>query len=359
MKLRHALVIAAATFVSLSPFVRADTIRIGGIEYDGKVQRIENGLLYYTVNDRRTDPRLLQEVDFIQIDGQTRFNEAEMAFHEGNFAKAVTGYDNVLRNARDGWQPLYVSRRLLQAADEVGQFDAAARAYATLARLDADAATRMKPKLPAAGSQFLPEAARTLEAAYSRDLPDATRRAILSLLLDVQRQAGDAQAAAQTLDQLVSVGGATAELSTREQASLRLSQASVALTNEQPAEAAKQINDNAALFTESDQQAEALFVLAESKRRLADEGDRPAMLDAALAYMRVVAHFSNDPGRPRVGESLLRTAQIHETLGERDAALKLYRQIAREFAQSPAGAQAKEAIARLEPPTPASNDNAG
>jgi len=60
--------------------------------------------------------------------------------------------------------------------------------------------------------------------------------------------------------------------------------------------------------------------------------------------MRVVANF---PTGPRAAAALMKTASIMEKLDDPKAALAVYQQVARDFDNQPAGAEAKKSAARL------------
>ena len=106
------------------------------------------------------------------------------------------------------------------------------------------------------------------------------------------------------------------------------------------------INSAAALFVTPTDQATALFYLAEAHAGRAAQAESPAAWqDAALAYMRVVAHFKDAAGAPFVARSLLKAAEITEKLNDSPAAIALYRQI---LQQHPADAAANSARAALE-----------
>ena len=95
-----------------------------------------------------------------------------------------------------------------------------------------------------------------------------------------------------------------------------------------------------------------MFILAEAKFGLAlagdTPGDKPKLQDAALAYLRVVAHFSELPGNPRAALSLSKAAAVCEQLGDKAGAIQLYREVADRFKDDPQlAAAAGRAIERL------------
>ena len=181
-------------------------------------------------------------------------------------------------------------------------------------------------------------------------LTAAQRQPLLSLLVDVQRARGDAKAAADTTDQLLKLGAAVSAdpAAGGAVARLKLEAVQVALRARQYKRAIDEIHAARASFTSPRDQADALFCLAEAREGLAgDGGDAALLADAALAYMRVVAHFEEAPGKPHVAQSLLRAAAIQEQLKDNAAALQLYEQVAAQFPDDPAAATARQGVTRL------------
>ena len=131
----------------------------------------------------------------------------------------------------------------------------------------------------------------------------------------------------------------------RGRAEAKLNEARVALSQKNYKLVLQTIDGASAIFAEPDQQAEALYTVAEAKSALAG-GDDKALIDAAIAYMRVVANFKSVPGAPHVADSLIRTAAIEEKLLKPDEALRLYNQVAVEFQGTPAAKDAAEGAAR-------------
>jgi TolA-binding protein len=124
----------------------------------------------------------------------------------------------------------------------------------------------------------------------------------------------------------------------------------MALDNKQYQKAIDEVQANKQLFADERTQADALLVLADARYGLAQQknNDPQLLQDAGLAYMRVVAHFKDHPDRPHVATALLRTAEIHEKLNQKDAALQLYQQVASQFNDDPAaGPKAKASAERL------------
>lgn len=103
-------------------------------------------------------------------------------------------------------------------------------------------------------------------------------------------------------------------------------------------------------ITDPSQQADALFDLAEAQFGLASASkNTDALKDAGIAYMRVVAHFKDQPGKPHVAESLVKTGEVYEALGDTKTAQQVYEQVASQYKDDPAAKVAQENLQRLKP----------
>ena len=363
-RLALAALLAAAS-PAFGSVARADTVYFGrevttALKYDGKVTGIEKSAggpeLAFTLNGRPTR-KPLAEIAQIQVDGQPALNAAEQAYAAADWDAAVDSYEKAARaasgTASADWVRRFVAGRQLDAATRAGRFDAAARAYVALVDADPAAAAAGKPDLPRGKSAFLDTAVDDVRKAADRATEPAKKQALLSFLLDLQTARGDDAAAADSLQALVKSAGAAgsaaddpARRSLLQQ--VRLGEAKVALDAGKPDEAIAAIRDHQDVFTDADAQSEALYLLARADRAKAGT-DRAALEDAALAYMRVVAHFGGAGGRdgksggqPRAADALLAVADIHEQIGEPRTADALYRQVAAEYPGTPAAATAEK-----------------
>ena len=97
------------------------------------------------------------------------------------------------------------------------------------------------------------------------------------------------------------------------------------------------------MFAEPKEQAQAMFDLAQAQMGLASgKRDAAAWQDAALAYMRVAAHFPQDALAP---EAMLATAQIEQQqLSDPKAAALLCQQIIAGYPSDPSVAGAKQML---------------
>jgi len=123
----------------------------------------------------------------------------------------------------------------------------------------------------------------------------------------------------------------------------------VALDKKDYAKVQSDIKAAAPQLTDPKDQAQALLILADAQAGIARGNDAPAAWqDAALAYMRVVAHFKDNPAiAPLVAKSMLRAGQIEEQLKDRDAARTLYEQLLAQYPSDPVAPDAKAGLDRL------------
>jgi TolA-binding protein len=353
----RALLFAATLLTLASAGARADTLWIGSTGTgaiqitNAKITKVERGLIFFTTSGSETS-RELNRVQKINIDGEPAFNVAEEAFADGKFPAAVDGYLRTVRSATKPWLKDWSAARLLAAADKANRFDAAATAYIALVTRDPANAAVQRPLLPAERSTFLDGAANEVNAALgTANLTDDQRVGLLGFLVDIQRSRGDKAAEDQAADKLDEIlakdptkPAAAAAITRR-----KLQSARAALDAKEFARAASEIVANRNAFTDPAQQADALFILAEAKNgQVAGKNDPPVLKDVALAYMRVVANFRDVPSaKTQAAEALLKTAEIYERLHEPQTAAKVYAQVATEFPDTPAAANAKQAAQRL------------
>ena len=318
-------------------------VTISSIKGDTIVFRTAGG-------EERTQP--LKKIFKLTVAGDLAFTAAEDAYVGKQFDKAIDGYQKVARGA-DTWKIVWAVPRLMDSAEKTKRFDAALAGYIGLAKVDPDAASAIRPALPAKGSTFLDDAARDLDTAVRGAKSHPERQALLSLLLDVQLARGDQAGAEATVDQLLKLAGPNAndpKLASMV-AGIRLGQARVAFEAKRWADVANAIDVAAPHLVEPKLQAEALYLRAESKSGLAKSDDRDGRLDAANAFMRVAAHFGDVEGKPFVAQSLLRAADLLASIGDVAEARLLCEQVNVEFANTPFSAQASERISRFSKPS--------
>lgn len=343
--LRRTLLAAVASF-SLVAVALADTVYTStGLSFARvEIVGIEGDVLRFRNSQGRESTRPLAEVARLELDGQRGFNDAEIAFTSRKFGDAADGYLKTVRGGFPEWMKRYSATRLMTAAMEVGRFEDAVAGYVVLAEQAPDEAVTRKPIAPDKIGQ-LNEAANELREALDRRPGEIVERALLSLLLDVERGRKDSDATIKIVERLTKLAGDAdgSGLGNAQLADLKLSQAQIALDKGALDDAAAVINDSAGLFALPRQQAQALFTLANIAEAQAGE-DRQKNLDAALAYMKVVAHFEAIPDAPHVAASLLKVADLHAKIGETVTARQLYQAVAEEY---PASSEAAVAEGKL------------
>ena len=347
-----ALGVALLAAPLFAPPALADVIYTGGgngIRQSVDVTGVEDGQLVYLLNGNRvTTP--LANVGQIQIDGETAFNDAEKAYAAGDLAKAADAYQQVVRRRGDDWLKTRAAERLVKAADKAGLFPAAVTGYVQLTRLAPAAAVGNEPALGASiPPDQLDAAAREVDAALGTRLSPQQEKTLLAFQLGLQNRRGDAAGAARTLDRLGGLVGDQPGDDPRLFAQITLARAKAELANNKPAAAAKLVNDHRKVFTDPRQQSDALLVLADAARASAGS-DQGKLLDAALAYMKVVTFFKTVPDAPNVPAALLATGEIHEKLGKTEAARSLYQEVVDKYAAAPAADAAQKHLAAMTKP---------
>ncbi len=285
-----------------------------------------------------------EKIARIAVDADPALTEADDAFVLQNYDKAVDNYLKAIRT-NDAWKIFYVTPRLAQSAAKTGRFDAAMAAYVGFSRIDPPRALAQKPALPAKGSKLLDEGAKQLDTALRSATANDQKQALLSLLLDVQMARGDQAAAEAAANQLSALTGDSADPRVAAMTvGIRLDQAANEIAAGRYDKASTLLDHVKSRITNPAQQARALFLVAQSSRGAAGE-DKTRLLDSAIAFMRVAAHFESVEGKPHVGEALLEAALINQAIGDKRAAESLFSQIITEF---PDTSLAQEASSRLE-----------
>jgi hypothetical protein len=353
MSLLRKLAIFTAAVVLAVPMLRADTLWIGigktSIKVDNvKVVQATGDKLQYVTDGGMTAGKQFSQLSQINIEGETAFNSAENAYADKDLDAAITNYQSVLKSssAKD-WMQARAASRLLAAGKADNRFDAQVDAYLALMQKDPTAAAQNKPTEPTDHTANLDAALASIAKGMDNPKLDSSQKsALLGLQLQINQAKGDNAQVNATLQQLVAMGGGT----DADKARLKVLSAEVAYHAKQYDQAINDIDQNRALFTEPDQQVDALFILAQAKDAAnGDKTDPDVLKDLAIGYMRVVTFGSQLPDRPHVAESLYGAAQIEEKLKEPQAAGALYKQLTtdRAYANSPVVPLAKAAMEKL------------
>jgi tetratricopeptide (TPR) repeat protein len=339
---------------TLAGFARADTVlqksgESGSLSFnDCVITDFRDGRLFF--NTGGGSKRETPAGDVLKL-GLTRdpvFTAAEDAYAVGDWNKSIDGYMKIARGGEE-WKRRWVVRRLLAAADQAKRFDAQVAAYGIQARLDPAAAGASRPLLAGQPAKALDAAVVSINGVLREATEPEAKAALLTFLVDLHRARNDAPAIASTLEQLMA---ASKDLSDEPGlrsllAGVRLEQARALSEQKKFRELIALLESSGAVIESAPAQAESLYMIAQARAALARPDDKPAQQDAALAYLRVVAHFANVEGRPMVGESLLAAADIQQRVGDTESARQLLQQAVEEFADTPIGATATQRLKRL------------
>jgi TolA-binding protein/uncharacterized membrane protein len=330
----------------------ADTVYLQGLSLDNvTIQGITNSQLMFQAASGNTSQRDLTRVLRIHVDGENALNDAEDAYAAGKFSDAVDGYLTTTHSTTRDWLKQYVAGRLVESATKSNRFDGAVTAYIAMLEKDPAAAAHIRPQMPAADSTYLDTAiSQVNDALQNAKLTDDQSVTLLQFEVDLYRtkkDSGGAEQAEAKLDEVLAKDPNN-PLAAQANARRKLQAAATALDGKKYQEAIADIESNKQLFTDPQQQADALYTIAEARMgQIGDGKDATALKDAALAYMRIVADFKDAPNRPHVADSLYKTGQIEERLAEPDVAAKVYQQVAEQFPAEPAAALAKQDLERL------------
>jgi tetratricopeptide (TPR) repeat protein len=345
-----ALAISILTLAAATPLL-ADTVWIKTLPgVDGRVQGIANGKLNYETSGGTPRQYPLEDVTAIKVDGESNLNAAEEAFKAKDYDKATSGYERALSSGKP-WIKEWASYRLLKSANESKRFDAAVKAFISLAERSPEAARAVTLDLPDKGSKFLDDAIRELDKAIKASRKEETRAVLARLLSDVANQKGDAAAAGQALQQMADArirANPNSPEAQRAKVLLALNSIKQSLAAREYDKVISEIERQAPTITEPADQLEALVMLAQANEGKAGAStDTAVWKEVAIGYMRVVANAP--PGSPQAGSALLRVAAIHETkLNEKPTALKLYQRIAADYKEQQAARDAEKEIKRLQ-----------
>jgi tetratricopeptide (TPR) repeat protein len=317
------------------------------------VKTVKDGELYFIVAGGAERHRPIADIGRLDLTGETAFNAADKAFSDARAAKdeaaarakfsdAVSGYTQTLGSTNKPWLKDYVAQRMQVAAPRSGRLDAALEAWRTIVEKDPAAASKSKPALEGIDpkSQYLTNAEKVLQVWSNGTNKQEAQRVYLEMLYDVQLAMGNADAAAKTLEKRAMLGGTPEEI-----AIVQRDLAQNDLANGRHDAAAERAGKiNLALLNDTGR-ADVAYILAECKAaKLQPTAPADQWKDVAIDYMRVVA---GAPQSPNAGPALLKVAEIHETIKEPETALKIYQQVVREHANSPAAQTAQKNLERL------------
>jgi TolA-binding protein len=320
---------------------------------DVKVTGVEADALLFTTNAGRQTSKPLAQIPQMKLDDEPTFSTAEESFRSSDFPAAVDSYRKTLTTTTRPWLKERCALRLVQSANKSNNFPAAVEGFVDLLQITPALATDNKPAIPKQAASIDQAIAYLQQASKSPQIKADQKTVLGNFLVELYNAKGDTASANAALSRVTKDGANPASATPdnrRVAADLKMTEARQAYSQRQYAKAAQVLNSSGGLFSEPQERADALYLLAQSTAGAVGNSEDPNQLkDAALAYMRVVAFCESMPGKPHVANSLLAVAALEEKLKNTKEALAVYNQVADEFKGTPAATRAKEAAARLGP----------
>lgn len=355
---RRRIVLPALLAVCLGALGRvalADSVTVGALQYNGvRIVGVKNGEIQFeTATNLVSKP--LSVVSRISLSDEPALTAAEDAFAKGDWDKANENYEKVLRSVsapNKAWLKDWCSMRLQVSATKSGRFDVVMRGFVELTRKSPDEARKLfaSLKMPKAGSDYLKQAATMLETEIAQSKNGAATEVMLGALKDIysaNNEQAKATATAQKLVELAAKRDPNSPEAQRAMMEIQLQNMRKALGAKNYAAVIEFVEKNAAKIIDPNDQIDALFLYAEAKAGKAAGSSNADWNDVAVTYMRVVA---NAPaGDPRTPLALLRTAEIHAAhLNDKPAAMRMYREIIKQYKDTDAAKQAQMELGKLE-----------
>jgi hypothetical protein len=352
-----------AALLAPAGLARADTIILksgtGTLPVEGTIVSIDSSeLVYVSASTDRQTHKQIDNVLQIKAASEPKLTAAEQAYADGKWSDAVTNYQAALNSTSADWVKNRAIVRLIDAAAKSGQFAPQVAAFIEMAKRDpANARAHMPATTSVKGDQIKAVIGDVERNANNPSLKKESSDLLKEFLANLYLATGDTDKAKAALGGAApaapaiapgnqAIGVAAAPPAGGASPDLVLSRAKVALAAGQYQNVVNEIEANKAVFTEPTAQAEALYDLAKAKDALA--GKDPAKLqDAAIAYMRVVAHFNGKgTAGTNVPAALLRVGAIEEDLKQTNEAVQIYQTLTGD-AKLQGGVIAAEAAKRL------------
>lgn len=334
----------------------ADSAVINGLPYHGiRITGVKDGELQFETPNGNLTSKPIKFVTRINVTDEPALNAAEDAYARSDWNQAADNYEKAIRSANSpakAWLRDWCSLRLADAAGKGGRFDVSIRTFIDLAKKSPEQAATMFAglKMPKAGSDYLKQAAASLETEVSQSRNDAATEVLLSALKDIYTVNNDSAHAGATAAKLAEVAARrnpNSPEALRALMDIKLQNLHKTLAAKQFATVIQTIEQDAPAIVDPFQQIDALFLLAEAKAGKAAASPDADWKDIAISYMRVVANAKSDD--PHVPVALLRVAAIHAGhLNEKATALKLYKDIIKQYKDTDAAKEAQKAVAQLE-----------
>ncbi len=345
----------AASLLTMVLTAAADTVWVGqpgkgsGLPFDGvRVMAIEGGTLtYQSISSGNRTNKALTDVIRIHVDGENAFNAAEDAFDKQDWPASVEGYKKAMQVSANEVVKARATQRLVDAASKSGSYSDAVAAF--IQQYLRDPTTKKPPIDKSKPAALKPAAADVEKAASDPRLKSDQRAFLLSYAVEIYTAAGESRSAEAALKNLSTIQNVTARTGTAGAgvmgADIVMAQLAVAVQNQDWAKVKQTVDSGRASITEPAQQVDALYDLAMAQEQLA-KSDPKALQDAAIAYLRVVAHFDGRVASPNIALSLMKAAGIEERLSQPTEAMTLYSEVVTRFKESSPSLAAEAAKAR-------------
>ena len=338
---RQGVFVLLAAALLTGGLARADTIILksgtGTLPVEGTIVSIDStDLIYLSASTDRQTKKQIDAVLQIKAPNEAKLTAAEQAYADGKWSEAVTNYQSALNSSSADWVKARAMVRLIDAAAKSQQFAPQVAAFIELCKRDPANAKAHRPDIKGVKADQINAVVGDVERnANNPSLKKESTEQLKTFLADLyvatgkMKEASAALVGASPTPAAMASGnpgaGAVAAPAAGGGASsdVILTRAKIALASNQYQSVINDIEANKTSFTDPAAQAEALYDVAKAKDAMA--GTDPVKLqDAAIAYMRVVAHFSGKAAGTMVPAALYRVGTIEEQLRQTNEAVQVY-----------------------------------
>lgn len=351
MRTGLASIVFAAVVSATASLALADYVKIDGFGYDNVIIKgVQEGKLLVLVGPK-SETHAFSKVDEVRIEDVPALAEAEKAYANKEYKKAGQSYITAMNRTNNRGLQQVIMARAIPALEADGRFNDAVKYFLEVYQAHpTEAAWDLRPtKLPAKGSNMLAEAARMIESKLN--IPalkaETPQKNLKMFLLEIYQKAGnDAKAAALAKELGASLpetptAGSNDTRTTTPAAPESIQVADGATTRDVDAAIAAKDYAKAVALADSalrTAQGETAAALYMAKARALAADKKPD--DAALAYLRIYAHYPSSPLAPA---ALLNAANIQKEQKREDAAKRLYREIVEKYPNSQQAQAARKA----------------
>src|SRR4051812_39177378 len=117
-----------------------------------KILGVEGDAVTFTTGTGKQNSRPLAQVPQIAVDDEPAFSNAEDAFRGKQFGPAAENYQKALATTTKPWVKERSALKLVQSANQAGNFPLAVQGFIQLVQIKPAAATDNKPAVPANGN---------------------------------------------------------------------------------------------------------------------------------------------------------------------------------------------------------------